>query len=201
MSGQASAFAPSEDRKGKTLAWEDIYDSPIPEAITTNLSTAVRIVGVTQTRFLTLIPVSVTRGTVTLERIRGTLAVYFSVTELAASFDNWPVHYQIQLVPARDGAITTEAILSPQNTADQESNRILWQRSYYPKSGGTITGAGAVELHESNYSGIEVDVRVKRRFDRATWALILVADVETTAGTLHVVGGHLRALFRAADGI
>jgi len=197
----ASAFAPGQARDGKGIQWEYIMDQPIPITAAAFFPTAVRSVGAIDTKSVTILPGNVLRGTVTLERIRGTLEVYFSSVELAASFDNWFIHVQLQLVPLRDGDIVDAATLSPSNAADQESNKIIWQRVYYPRAGTTITSPGALEVHESNYIGMEVDVKVKRRFDRATWALILVADCESNSFPLHSVAGQFRALFRAADGV
>ncbi len=136
-----------------------------------------------------------------MERVRGNLDLYFNSTELAAAFANWFVHLMVQLVPVQDGAIVTDSVLSAGNSADQESNRILWQRVYYPNSGTTITSPGAVELHDSNYRGQEVDIKVKRKWDRATWGLVLSYDGEAAAVDLHILAGHLRALFRTEDGI
>ncbi len=200
MTKPASAFAPAEVR-GKTIAWENVLDEPEPALVSTKIPTLVRTVGAIETRIATLIPVSVTRGVVTMERVRGNLAVYFNSTELAAAFANWFVHLMIQLVPIQDGAIVTDSVLSAGNSADQESNRIIWQRLYYPNVGTTITGPAAVEYHTSQYSGQEVDIKVKRKWDRATWALVLSYDGEAAAVDLHILGGQLRALFRSSDGI
>lgn len=197
----ASAFAPKEDRKGKMLSWEYLFDQPNPAAIQVVMPTVVRAVGNKQINLLTLLPVNVTRGAVTLERIRGTFEVWFNSTELSVDFANWPVHLQLQMVPANNGVIDTGAALSPGNAADQESNRIIWQRMYYPNTGTTITGPGAIEYHTSNYFGIEVDIKSKRRFDRSTWGLALVYEVEINAEALHQVSGQLRAIFRASDAL
>ncbi len=148
-----------------------------------------------------MIPPNVTRGSVTIERIRGFVDIYFSSVELAVEFANWSVQLSIQVVPVRNGAIVDEATLSTNNSADQESNRIMWQRNYYPRAGTTITGPGALELHESNFVGMEVDVKVKRKLDRANWALQMVCVAETNAITLHSGAISLRALIRASDGV
>jgi len=197
----ASAFAPGESKRGKTLAWESLLNEQTPVVLNTFINNAVRTTGNFQINFRALIPINVSRGTVTLERIRGNIDVYFDSVELASNFENWSVWMQIQIAPARNGAFTSPAILSPANAADQESNKILWQRLYYPRAGTTITSPSALEVHESNYVGIEIDVKVKRRFDRAMWGLILVVDCESTAIGIHHASGTLRGLFRTGDGI
>jgi len=178
----ASAFAAGEDRKGKTLQWESLLNDGIVDFINVQIPTIVRTVGAFTTRALTLIPVNVTRGAVTLERVRGVMDVWFDEAETTASLANWNVHMTIQVVPAADGAIDLPQCLSPGNAADQESNRIIWQRLYYPAAGATITGPGAVEFSQSNYVGHEVDIKVKRRFDRSTWGLALVCEAPLSMG-------------------
>ncbi len=160
-----------------------------------------RVTGAVQTRFVSLIPVNVSRGVITLERIRGTFEVYFSSAEIADSLENWFVHLQIQLVPAENAAISVASVLAPSDSADQESNRIVWQRLYYPNSGTTITQPGALEMHTSTSAGMEIDVKVKRRFDRANWALALVYDCNLVSEALNLGCGQLRALFKSSDGV
>jgi len=186
---------------GQSIGWESIFGGTVPDDIDNVLSTDVRSTGAFNTRALTLIPINVTRGIVTMLRVRGELDIYFLSSELAAAFVNWPVHLSIQLVPARNGVFEAGAILSPQNSADQESNRTLWQRVYMPDTGTTITGPGAVEYHTSDKKGLEVDIKVKRRWDRAEWALMLVGEVEGVAIGLHQLSGYMRALFAAGDGV
>lgn len=173
----------------------------IPEALNVQMPTIVRTVGAFTTRALTLIPVNVTRGAVTLERVRGEIQMWFSEAEITASTNNWPVHMTLQVVPTADGSIDLDSCLSPGNAADQESNRIVWQRLYYPIAATTMTAPGPVELFSSQHAMVEVDIKVKRRFDRSTWGLALVAECETNAFALHFMGGRLRALFRGSDGI
>ena len=200
MTKPASAFAGGE-RGGKSLQWEYIFDNPVPAPISTVVAANVRIVGTIQTRIVALVPVNVTRSVVTLERIRGHLEVFFSVAELTADFDNWFVHAQLQIVPARNGVMAAISALSPGNAADQESNKIIWQRFYVPEAGFTITSPGALELTSSSSAGMEIDVKVKRRFDRAVWALALVIDTNVDAKALHHMSCSLRALFRTTDGV
>jgi len=130
----ATAFAPGESKRGKTIAWESIYSAKNQVPITSAIPNVVRAAGNFTTYQVSLIPINVTRGTVTLERIRGCMDVYFDSSELASNFENWTVFMQIQMAPARNGAFVNAAILSPGNSADQESNKIIWQRLYYPTS-------------------------------------------------------------------
>ncbi len=197
----ATAFAGGKLRDGQTMGWESIYDDPVPDNFGNQYPVDVRTVGGNNIRAVALIPESVTRGTVTMLRVRGTIFTYFLSIELAVAFINWPVHYQIQLVPVQDGAFDPTSILTPSNGADQESNRIVWQRKEMPRAGTTITGPGAEELHEGSCVSMEVDVKVKRRWDRANWALMLVAEVESGSVLQHITGGYLRGLFATSDGV
>ena len=200
MKRPATAFAGGTTSGGKSIGWESILNDVEPQDYNNFLPTLVRTsAGNIQTRAVSLIPINVTRGVVTMLRVRGRLACYFDVDELTSNVSNWFVHYSIQLVPARNGVFQTAAVLTPTNSADQESNRIIWQRVYYPQSGGTITAPGPFEMHDSAHS--EVDVKVKRKWDRANWDLMLVADIEAGAGFRHLTCGYMRALFSTADGI
>jgi len=157
-------------------------------------------VGGESIRFVTLIPANVTRGVVTLERIRGHIQLYWNGAQLAANFDRFFVKLGIQLVPVRNGVILDASVLSLNNSADQENNAIVWQRSYYPDTGGTITAPGAVELHTQKQSSV-VDVKSRRRFDRALWALVLSANVTAAAEAGIFATVKLRGLFRASDAL
>lgn len=196
----ASAFAPGAGRDGKMISWEQLDSTNNPVGLTTAFPTLAFATGANQTRFTTLMPPNVTRGAVTLERIRGGISVFPGVVELAADFLNWPLMLTIQLVPLADGAILDAAVLSAKNSADMESNRIIWQRSYYPEGGGTITAPGALERHSCPNNG-DVDVKSRRRFDRAEWALLLTCDNDSSVSTATVISINLRGLFRAADGL
>lgn len=169
--------------------------APLNTAFPTNASA----VGGICTNFVTMIPLNVTRGVVTLERIRGHLAIFFDEAELVAAFINWPVFMSIQLVPAQDGAIVPESVLSSRNAGDLESNRFLWRRAYLPQLGTPVIGPGP--LNFDTHQDLQVDVKSKRRWDRANWALIMVVDVECTALTLHHISLEMRGLFRTADGL
>lgn len=197
----ATAFAPGQGRSGRTISWENLMNHPDPELLSVHFPTVVRTTGNFTERFVTLIPVLVTGSVITLERIRGSIDLIFDSSELATNFNTWSVTMSIQLVPIRDGAIDEPSILSPTNAGDLESNRFLWVRTYYPDTGLTITGPGALEQHTATWKPGLVDVKSRRRFDRSLWALIGTAECETGAITKHRNSGMLRALFRTYSGV
>lgn len=202
MKRSASAFAPGTGKAGRTIAWEQLSGSSFtPQALGTLFPTLAHSTASIETRFMTLMPANVTRGTVTLERVRGFTHVWFDETQTLLSLIRWPVVMSMQLVPIRDGTIQITSVLSARNTADLESNRLIWIRGYYPANGTPIIGPGATNLDPGNWMDTEVDIKSRRRFDRATWALILVVDVDATAKDLHLGAISLRALFRSPDGV
>lgn len=163
-----------------------------------------------QTRGLVLIPINQNRGTVTLLRVRGFLGSYTEpIGSLAGNeLRDHTMHFMLQLVPARPGLVNVPdgiQLLSGNLAPDQESNRILQQWVYPPGgaygSGGNITEFGASgQAHTTNFK--EIDVRVKRRFARAQWALVLSATSSVVAfDTLNRVYCNFRMLFRTEDGI
>ncbi len=156
--------------------------------------------GPIETRFATLIPQNVTRGVVTLERVRGDAYVWFDEAQLTLSLARWTVLLSMQLVPIRDGNIVNLSVLSSRNTGDLESNRFIWRRTYSPQRGTPII-LGAQSFDPGYSQSGELDIKSKRRFDRALWALILVVDVDATAAGLHIISMNLRGLFRASDGL
>lgn len=186
------AFAGTRLRGGR-LGWESLISSKVYQ-VTDNIFTNIGPVGTV--RFTPLIPQNVTRGVVTVMRIVGQMRVYFDSPDVLG--DNM-LDFNIQLVPVQDGNVVNNAVLDPANSADQESNRILWRRTYeneFPISGATIHKASS-----GNEQPCTIDIKTKRAFDRALWALVLVVDRTTTAGTDTRVNVDLRGLFKTADGI
>jgi len=104
-------------------------------------------------------------------------------------------------VPIQDGAISLDSVLDPRNAADLESNRIIWRRNFYP--GIETAGAPLVELVRffANRGTIEIDVKSKRRWDRALWALIHVVSYDTIEEVNVRATRDIRAYMTAADGV
>lgn len=173
-----------------------------PDPIATQFPTLAFTAAGNDIRFVTLIPQNILRGTVTIQRIVGSVACYFDVDQvgLAGGQASAFISAQIQLVPIANGAIQDASVLSPVNSADLESNRILWRRTYTPLlqiSGGLL----GVNRMMSQIQPTEVDVKVQRRFDRALFALIFVVASANSDVTLQRVGIELRGLFLAPDGV
>jgi len=158
--------------------------------------------GIFDVRYAILMPVNVLRGAVTLMRMRGSIHCYFDVTNVGAVNGDTGAFMSMtmQLVPVRDGAIVDLSVLNPINSADLESNRILWRRDYFPSlvvTGGLLDGQRVL----SQLGDTEIDVKSKRRFDRANWALVLSVSLATFVNNQHRIGLSLRGLFLATDGL
>ncbi len=187
---------------GKSIGWESLQAAYLYEDLPTMFPSVADVSGGLTTRFVSLIPANVTRGVVTLERMKIMTSYYWSVLALdsANEGDNIPLAMNIQLVGVQDGAIALDSVLSPRNAADQESNRVIWRHTFWPD---LSDAAGAVidTIRVYQSQGTEFDVKSKRRFDRANWALIYVCQYPTIP-EIQVRGFlDIRALFRTADGI
>lgn len=195
MNRAPSAFAPGRGAGGRTIAWESIFLQPNParcDVVFPNATAAADL------NFVTVMPQNVTRGSVTLERVRGSMRIWWQENALLDLADLY-VGLSLQLVNIKGGLIAIRAPLSVTDTADLESNRIIWQRAYYPANQVVLTLA-AEELHPGALAtDVEIDIKSRRRFDRATWALILT--INTTNLVEKFCAGNLRALFRSADGL
>jgi len=194
---RASAFAPGEVG-GKSTGWESLSNADLPALLTVALPTVAQVSGADTNRFATLVPINVTRGNVTLLRMRGQMSIFFNQTILAQAEQHWRVNMMIQLAPARDGNLLTDSILSAANAADLESNRILWRHTFYPASTDSITFD--IQPVITNM-GIDIDIKSKRRWDRATWALVLSCVSLTTGQDDHFISSNLRGYFKSGDAL
>ncbi len=190
-------------KNGRTLGWESLSNTFQAEDIPVQFTSSAYITSGIQIRFRTLIPVNVTRGAVTLVRIHGQMQNFFDGPNMAllAGEGAAIATYNIQLIPVRDGAIQATSVLNPRNSADLESNRILWRRSYTPRfSEAPLSNLDQDRVMSQMQTDV-IDIKTQRRFDRATWALIIVSAFEATTEDDHRVGFDLRGLFRTTDGL
>ncbi len=203
MSKKAGAFAPSMSG-GRSIGWESLSVDYAYDDLPTMFPSVAAVVGGRTRRFVSLLPANVTRGVVTLERLRmqcswwGEIGNYDGATQ----GDNLAHPCNIQLVPIQDGAIALDSVLSPRNAADQESNRIIWRHVFWPDFSGDPIGTAVEALRVFQHRApLEFDVKSKRRFDRAVWALIFVVEYSTLNEVMFRGNLDIRALFRSSDGV
>jgi len=162
----------------------------------------------------TMLPQNIaTGGEVTLLRIVGTIGVAEQIENaIAGGFPTRETSVvetmfstSIQLVQIRHGALGTGS-LDAQDGSDLDSSNFLWRHDWIPGAApysittqNILGGAGDQfgMLHKQE----EIDIRVKRRFDRSQWALVLngtvlIADVNQWAMTFS-----FRGLFLTSGGI
>lgn len=189
-------------RNGRTLGWESLAAQGTPGTLPVTFPNVSNVAAGITTRFVSLIPQNVTRGAVTIVRIRGWMNTIFDVDDIGGAggvaFAFCP--YNIQLVPVQDGVISLDSVLDPRNAADLESNRILWRRTDFPL---LITTGGLLESQRklNQLESPVVDVKTQRRFDRATWALIACVSFPTVEEINVLTSIDLRALFKTTDGL
>ena len=159
------------------------------------------VVGPKTISYVSLMPQNMTRGVVTLERIRGNISWYWQDVDIAdSSFHELPM--QIALVPLQNGAIVNAAVLNPTDPFDLESSKIIWRYNFFPElESGTVPLIDGVRRYHQPGVTLQVDVKSKRRFARDEYALILVLQRDTTKIGNYICSIDLRALFRATDGL
>ena len=193
-----SAFAPSKLADGRSLTWEGLKVVKCWTPVNTALSVAFTV-GTSTVLFDTLIPQNVTRGVVTLERIRGQMLTLFNNAAIVSEgFDAACLHASIQLLPIVEGVFDASLIIQPTNLLGLESNRLIWRRTWWPEFGNTLGGSTFIPSMDRKS---DVDIKSRRRFDRALFALVLAVEVDTAVVTNIHVAYDFRALFRAPDGV
>lgn len=191
----ASAFAPARGRGGN-YQWEQLS---ITAGTFSNVFGALAVtIGTFSIRGGVLMPENLTRGTVTLHRIRGSIDIWHRGATFGAAFEQ-VVSLGIQLVPVQQGAVVVGSLLSPRDAGDLESNRWLWRRTYAPGQLYTSVATSTVPLTAAQPS--ELDVKSKRRFNRAMWALYLVCAVDVSDIANWEISTDLRGLFTSGDGM
>lgn len=188
---------------GRSLSWESLAIDTAGNNHDVVFNNLAFTAGGSDVRYRVLIPPNVTRGVVTLERTRLIWETFFEGGAVALSdgISRFRVPWNMQLAAVRDGAIQDASVLDPRNAADQENNAII-ARGIRIGDGATNDGfALAVDRYYQTKDGHDIDVKSKRRFDRALWALILVASspAALTADWKHILD--VRALFMAPDGV
>ena len=127
LSKPASAFAPAQGASGKTIAWKALAVDFFPISLDNAFPVVAAVATGRTLRFRTLIPENVTRGTVTLERIRSEVLAWWLgiLIDGATEEQHTVIPVNIQLVPVARGAISLDSVLNPRDAADLESNRII----------------------------------------------------------------------------
>ena len=197
----AGPFATSV-KNGRARSWESLSNSYNFLAWNVVFPNNALVVAGNLVNYRVLTPINVTRGVVTVQRIRGTLAMLWRTAEIngagGPNVISAPVN--IQLVPARNGAIVDSAVLDPKNSADVESNRILWRKNMMFDTGSGDVGF-AVDGGRFLMGVEEVDVKVSRRYDVSEWALIAAINYDAVSIALNLGMLELRALYLATDGL
>jgi len=111
----------------------------------------------------------------------------------------------IQLVQTQQGA-TGPISLSSTNASDLDSSNFLWRKEYHPGvTNGhietlSIFGAGG-DMPGTMFPHHDIDIRVKRRFDRSQWALTFNTVSQLGAITEFACAFQFRGLFLTSGGI
>lgn len=209
----ASAFAPARSGGGH-LDWE-AAGTTCWDPISSNFSLASNTYDVVcdsgNVQYITLglilVPIVATRGIVTLLRVRGFLGTAFDqmATEDPVTLRNRTCHFMLQMVPKDQANVNVPdgfQLLSGNLAANQESNRILnqWVATTSGMHATVEQSDGVTSSSEAQWFR-EIDVRVKRRFHRPQWALVLSATIPSAAQDSIKVYANFRMLFRADDGM
>ena len=201
----ATPFAGAMGRDGRSSNWESLAVDLTVQDLDVKFPNAAIVAGGITVRYKVLVPVNLTRGNVTLRRIRSSVWVMWEETLFNAAGGKgfFAVPMNIQLVPIRGGVIANEAVLDPRSAADLESNRIIWRRTWWPD----IVGANGVLAEPSErFRGCrdpdyQIDVKSQRRWDRAEWALIMAVSFDTVNEVNVEMATELRGYFTSNDGL
>jgi len=165
------------------------------------------------TRFRTLVPPNATRGRVSMLRLRG-YTRWLLDSEWVNEMIGQPSQKRksfteaIWLVEANaTGGIGGADVPNVNSQFDQEKAQLVWQRANHTVrdqawDNAAGTGDNYIGFHPSNY--FEIDVKVKRTWDRTAWGLVYTADLleaaftATNAPLMQLV---VRGLFRAQDAL
>jgi len=195
-------------KAGRTMGWEAIAHDITFDQLSTVMTNVAFTNGPNTIRFRVLLPHNLTRGAVTMVRVRGMIAHGFSDLNLGGSAADqgnelMALPMNIQLVSVSNDAIDVSSVLDPGNPLDFESNRVLWRRTYQAnlEAGGTAALIDGVRRRQARGETNEIDIKSQRRWDLSQWALILVKSYNTVQSFDHRISLDLRALFKAPDGV
>ena len=140
---------------------------------------------------------------VVAERITNNISGGFPTRESARTSDSLAM--SIQLVQTIHGATGPDS-LDSQNSSDLDSSNFLWRQEFYAgfadRSITTFIGLGP--SNDEMFMGhepVKMDVRVKRRFDRSQWALVLNCSVALLEIEDWAIAFLFRGLFLTSGGI
>jgi len=187
---------------GRARSWESLAAQYVYDEWSDNWPVTGIVLGADLVNFRVLTPINVTRGVVTLQRIRGTMGLAWNVPGIAGSGGRGfaTAAFNIQLMPARGGVILDSSVLDPTNAADQESNRILWRQTALLDPGSDETG---ILLNGDRFflNTYDIDVKVSRRYDVSEWALVMAIKYDAAEIANNLAMLEMRALYLATDGV
>jgi len=188
---------------GRTIGWEMLQNEFLYDTAANTLPNIDSTSGGIDVRFTPLIPINVTRGALTLVRIVGNISILFNQVDMAAAGGQGSaaLPMNIQLVPARNGVLEVGSVLDPANSADNESNRIIWRQTYIcglEDTNGALVNSVRVYPQLTDPT---INVKSQRRFDRANWALVLAASFNSVDFFNLRTIFDLRGLFKTTDGV
>jgi len=147
---------------------------------------------------MVLIPGNVTRGTVTLKRVKAHIGFFQeAVNPTQLRFQLNTFQCLLQLVPLSDGQ--PFGMLAANNAGDLESNRIIWRQTMHYAS--TPTGVPFTGVDAWGIAWSDIDVKSQRRFSRAQWALVFTCTALATWQDETRIYANFRMLFATGDGM
>jgi len=189
---------------GRSKEWIALSGNTEWERIALAMPTQ-EVVGTVTVGFVTLLPANIAAGgDVTLLRIVGTIAIANQVSGNTTTSTK-SLGLNIQLVQTRHGS-TGPGSLDTFNASDLDSSNFLWRHMYPPGLSQSINHTPLFLGGGDDQPGIiqptyTIDLRVKRRFDRSQWALVLGFTALTTEINTWGVAFLLRGLFLTSGGI
>ena len=195
-----SRFASAKGADGRSLGWEGLQIEPCYVPLSTATSLAFTT-GTVQVRFQQLVPLNITRGVITLERMFIQMAMIFNQNILIdPGFTGACAHWNVQLVPSVGGAFDASAVINPRNIAELSSARQIWRHSFWPSMEGRELSSAFIPQVNSR---TEFDIKSRRRFDRDEYSLVLAVATEVPpgSGAENHVAFDVRGLFRSGDGV